>query len=204
VYTPSNYLTDGSRKSPLLLFLHGLGESGNGNFELLKKHGPPRLSSTLDRFGFVIVSPQHALPVSMEDVPTAWRPDVLMSLVEQVCEKMSIDRDRIYVTGLSMGGFGTWRLVATHPDRFAAAIPICGGGEIEWADRLNTVPIWAFHGAKDSVVPLARSKEMVDAVQAMGGDVKLRIYPEAAHDSWTKTYDNPEIYEWMLRHSRKE
>ena len=139
----------------------------------------------------------------MKDVPTAWKPEPLIQLVDHVVAKMRIDPTRVYVTGLSMGGYGTWRLVAAHPERFAAAVPICGGGEPrEMAGALRRVPIWAFHGARDPVVPLSASQEMVDAVQRAGGDVRLTVYPEVAHDSWTQTYNNPEVYDWLLSHRR--
>jgi predicted peptidase len=198
LFTPHDYMS--GQPSPLLLFLHGLGESGDGDYPLLKKHGPPKLAESFDRFPFVTVSPQCPVPAARTDIPSAWQPAVLMALMEHVGARMTIDRQRIYVTGLSMGGFGTWRLVMTYPDKFAAAIPICGGGETEWTDRLKGTPIWAFHGKDDQVVPLHRSKEMVDAVQLVGGDVKLTIYPGVAHDSWTRTYENREIYDWLLRH----
>jgi predicted peptidase len=133
----------------------------------------------------------------------AWLPEPLMRLVDHVALEMRIDPERIYVTGLSMGGFGTWRLVATHPNRFAAAVPICGGGDAEMARAISRVPIWAFHGAKDPVVPLAIGQKMVDAVKSAGGDVTFTVYPEATHNSWKETYDNPNVYEWLLAHRLK-
>src|SRR5262249_36386121 len=134
----------------------------------------------------------------------AWRPGQLIQLVDHVMKHVSIDPERVYLTGLSMGGFGTWRLAATYPDRFAAALPICGGGDpVKMAKALSRVPVWAFHGAKDPVVPLAESQHMVDAVKRAGGDVKFTIYPEATHNSWTETYDNPAVYEWLLAHRLK-
>jgi predicted peptidase len=100
-----------------------------------------------------------------------------------------------------MGGYGTWRLAATYPDRFAAAIPICGGGDAEkLAKHLSKVPIWAFHGGKDPVVPTKQSQDIVDAVKAEHGDIQLTIYPDAGHDSWTETYNNPKVYDWLLSH----
>ena len=113
------------------------------------------------------------------------------------------DPERVYLTGLSMGGFGTWAWAAREPQRFAAAIPICGGGNPETAEKLVALPIWVFHGGKDNVVPLSRSEAMVKAIQQAGGrKVKLTAYPDAGHDAWTKTYDNPEIYKWLLSHTR--
>ncbi|MBN2840022.1 MAG: prolyl oligopeptidase family serine peptidase, partial [Coriobacteriia bacterium] len=113
-----------------------------------------------------------------------------------------VDEDRVYVTGLSMGGFGTWALAAAYPDRFAAIAPICGGGDPEQACRHADVPTWAFHGEQDQVVPVERTEEMVEALQACNGDVRMTLYPDLGHDSWTVTYDNPELYEWMLKQRR--
>ena len=194
LYLPADYKKDAKKKWPLILFLHGAGERGN-NLELVKKHGPPKLIEQGRSFDFIIVSPQCPNDI--------WWPeqiDVLISLLDDIETNYRIDTDRVYLTGLSMGGFGTWTLAERYPQRFAAIAPICGGSERYEASRLKTVPIWAFHGAKDKIVPVEKSKEMVDAVNAAGGNAKLTIYPDAEHDSWTATYDNPALYEWLLSH----
>ena len=103
-----------------------------------------------------------------------------------------------------MGGFGTWEMAADYPDRLAAIVPICGGGEPFWAGVIREIPVWAFHGAMDDVIPLNRSELMVDAIRRAGGKPKLTVYPEAGHDSWTLAYDNPELYTWLLEQSRKK
>jgi predicted peptidase len=179
---------------PLLLFLHGAGERGS-DLDLVKKHGPPKLIEAGQDMPFIVVSPQCSRR-------RWWQPWELAALVDEICEKHHVDQDRIYVTGLSMGGFGTWALAAYQPDRFAAIAPICGGGETRWARNLSHLPIWVFHGAKDEAVPLARSEEMVEALKRAGGNVKFTVYPEAEHDSWTETYDNPELYQWLLEQKR--
>src|SRR5688572_1902954 len=200
LFTPREYKTDGE-PWPLLLFLHGLGESGNNELDRVKIHGPANLVDSHPNFPFVLVTPQCPPPKGgMKDVPTAWKPDQLIQLVDHVLANTHTDRTRVYVTGLSMGGFGTWRLVAAHPDRFAAAVPICGGGERTMAKSLRRVPIWAFHGARDPTVPLSKSQEMVDAVCCAGGRVRFTVYPEVEHDSWTATYNNDEVYDWLLSH----
>jgi len=201
LFTPRDYKTDG-QPWPLLLFLHGLGECGNNELERVKVHGPPKLVETDSDFPFVIISPQcPPQPGGMKDVPKAWKAEQLIQLVDHITTNMHIDGTRVYVTGLSMGGYGTWRLVAGYPERFAAALPICGGGEpSEWAASLRRVPIWAFHGAHDAVVPLSESEKMVGAVRRAGGQVRLTVYPEVEHDSWTQTYDNDEVYRWLLSH----
>jgi predicted peptidase len=201
LFTPREYDADGKRW-PLLLFLHGLGECGNNELARVKVHGPPKLVESRPDFPFVVVSPQcPPQPGGMKDVPTAWQPEPLIQLVDHVMANVRIDPTRVYVTGLSMGGYGTWRLVAAHPDRFAAAVPICGGGEPqEMATALSRVPIWVFHGARDAVVPLTKSQEMVDAVREAGGRLQFTVYPDVEHDSWTQTYNSSDVYDWLLSH----
>ena len=195
IYLPTDYEKKDSW--PLLLFLHGAGERGD-DLELVKKHGPPKLIEQGRAFPFVVVSPQCP-----KDGWWSTKPLELVALLDEIVAKYKIDQDRIYLSGLSMGGFGTWMLAAYAPDRFAAIVPVCGGGEALMARRLTHLPVWAFHGAKDPVVPLRRSEEMVDALKKLNGDVKLTVYPEAGHDSWTAAFDNPELYEWLLQQKRK-
>jgi predicted peptidase len=101
-----------------------------------------------------------------------------------------------------MGGFGTWRLAAAQPHRFAAIAPICGGGDAADACNLKDLPVWAFHGARDRIVPISESEKMVEALKACGGNVKFTVYPEADHDSWTQTYNNPALFDWFKQHQR--
>jgi predicted peptidase len=201
LFAPKEYNSDG-KPWPLMLFLHGLGECGNDELEKVKIHGPPGFVDARPDFPFVLVSPQLPPPPgAMKDVPTAWQPAPLIGLVDHVVKHLNIDRTRVYVTGLSMGGYGTWRLVAAYPERFAAAMPICGGGEPKsMAAKLCRVPIWAFHGALDPTVPLSETREMVNAVRRAGGNVRFTVYRHVPHNSWKPTYDNPQVYEWLLSH----
>jgi predicted peptidase len=211
LFAPKDYQADG-KKWPLMLFLHGYGECSHDDLSRVKIHGPAKLVDSRPDFPFVLVTPQLPPPTDkpreaftrneiLELVSTAWKPDELIKLVDHVVANLNIDRQRVYVTGLSMGGYGTWRLVAAYPDRFAAAAPICGGGKPETMARsLARVPIWAFHGAKDETVPLSASENMVEAVRRAGGDVKLTIYPDVEHNSWVPTYDNEKVYDWLLEH----
>ena len=192
LYLPKDY--DKKDSWPLLLFLHGAGERGD-DLNLVKKHGPPKLIEAGKDFPFIVVSPQ---------CPNDhwWEPVELAALLDEIVEKQKVDQDRIYVTGLSMGGFGTWSLAAYQPKRFAALVPICGGGEPIIAKLFTPIPAWVFHGAKDFVVPLERSEKMVEAMKQAGGIVKFTVYPEAGHDSWTESYANPELYDWLLQQKR--
>jgi predicted peptidase len=194
LYLPPDYASKESW--PLILFLHGVRERG-GDVAMVKANGLPRLIEEGKNFPFVIVSPQ--CPAGEAWV---WKLRSLLALVDEVVSHNKIDPDRMYVTGLSMGGFGTWGLAAYAPDRFAAIVPICGGGEPTSMPRLKRLPIWTFHGAKDEIVPIERTQELVDALEKAGGNVKFTVYPDVAHDSWTATYANPEIYKWLLEQKR--
>jgi len=192
LFLPQSY--EGSKQRwPLMLFLHGAGESGT-NLAKVKTHGPPKVVESKPDFPFILVSPQSP--------GRGWNSDTLNALLNDIIRKYRVDKHRIYLTGLSMGGFGTWSLAAEHPERFAAIVPICGGGNPADAKKLVGLPIWVFHGAKDPTVPVERSREMVEAIKAAGGNVKFTEYPEAKHDCWTETYDNPELYEWLLAQRR--
>jgi predicted peptidase len=192
LYLPEGYGKD-DKAWPLVLFLHGAGESGT-DLKQVKKHGPPKLVEKKD-LPFIIVSPQSP--------GRGWNAEYLNALLDDVVAHHKVDRDRVYLTGLSMGGFGTWALAAAHPEKFAAIVPICGGGNPADAKKLKDLPIWVFHGAKDTTVRPSASESMVKALQEAGAkEVKFTLYPEAGHDAWTETYNNPEVWEWLLKHKR--
>lgn len=201
LFLPKNYDAERTEGWPMMLFLHGAGERGD-DLEKVKVHGPPKQVQTDSDFPFVLVSPQ--CPEGQ-----AWDVAVLEGLLDQMLSEHNIDPRRVYLTGLSMGGYGTWSFATAHPARFAAIVPICGGGQRlpiilasgEKKKNLQRLPIWAFHGGKDSVVPLDETERMIDAFHRIEADeVKLTVYPEADHDSWTQTYNNPELYTWLLKH----
>lgn len=192
LFLPQGY-EQSKKKWPLMLFLHGSGESGH-DLAKVKAHGPPKIVETKPDFPFILVSPQSP--------GRGWNPETLNGLLDEIIRTYRVDADRVYLTGLSMGGFGSWELAAAHPEKFAAVAPICGGGNPQDASKLAKLPIWVFHGAKDPVVPIQRSKDMVEALKAAGSNVKFTIYPEAQHDSWTETYNNPEFYQWLLEQKR--
>lgn len=192
-FFPEDY--DTNHKWPLLFFLHGAGERGD-DLDKLKIHGPTKLNGTQTDFPFIVVAPQCPEGKS-------WSSDEMLIELENLLNKVeadhAIDSERIYLTGLSMGGFATWHWACKQPERFAAIAPICGGGPVEKASNLKHVPVWAFHGVKDRVVNIEESQVMVDAIDAAGGKVEFTAYPEAGHDSWTETYNNPKLYEWFLQ-----
>ena len=192
LYLPKDF--DKQDAWPLVLFLHGAGERGD-DLELVKVHGPPKLIKQGKEFPFIVVSPQCPKD-------KWWEPIELTALIDEIVKKHKVDQDRIYITGLSMGGFGTWRLAAFIPNRIAAIAPICGGGETISIRQIKNIPTWAFHGAKDEVVTLDRTTKMIDALKATGAEPKMTVYPEAGHDSWTETYNNPELYDWLLAQKR--
>ena len=184
------------RRWPMVLFLHGAGERGN-RLSLVCKHGPPKLIEAGKDLPFIVVSPQCPRD-------QWWSVDVLIALLDEIIANYAVDERRVYLTGLSMGGRGTWVLATHHPERFAAIVPICGWGEPFAAFRLKDLPTWIFHGARDPLVPVGKSEEMFAAIRAAGGKkARLTIYGEAEHDSWTETYENPGLYRWLLRHKRE-
>jgi len=193
LFLPQNYQKE--QPVPLMLFLHGAGERGE-DLELVKKWGPPKLVEKDTKFPFLVVSPQ--CPKNQR-----WDVEQMVALVKYVTATYRVDPSRMYCTGLSMGGYGTWAIAAKYPKLFAAVVPICGGGDPAQAKALSRLPIWVFHGDKDKAVPLERSKEMVAAIRDAGGNVKLRIYPDVGHNSWSATYANKEVYKWLLSHQGK-
>jgi len=203
LFLPGGYETAADRKWPLMLFLHGAGERGE-DLSLVAKHGPPKIVRDRKDFPFILISPQ--CPAGR-----IWDDDTVMALLDHAVDTLRVDTARVYLTGLSMGGYGTWSVGLRHPDRFAAIVPICGGGDPirvmlvdpSKAQAVRTLGVWAFHGAKDPVVRLEESERMVGVLRQFGAtDVKLTVYPEAGHDSWTETYADPKLYEWLLEHKR--
>ena len=187
---PAEYEKQADQKWPLVLFLHGSGERGD-DLEKVKVHGPPKLASEGKDLPYVLVSPQ---------CPTGsrWNSQELAKLVDAVANTHRVDPQRLYVTGLSMGGGGTWSLITAYPGKFAAAIPICGRGDLAAAEKLAKLPIRVFVGGKDSERTVTNCQEMTAALKKAGGDAELKLYPDLPHDCWTVTYDNPEVWKWLL------
>ena len=199
LFLPKVYDANAEKEWPLLLFLHGAGERGD-DINLVTVHGPPKRIAKEPDFAekcpFIVVAPQ-----CLKD--HYWSPAQLHLLLDAIEANYKIDKKRIYVTGISMGGFGTWMLTADRPERFAAVAPICGGSDTTLAEKFVNTPLWAFHGDADSLVPVNLSQDMVKAIEEAGGKkAKLTTYPGVNHDSWTQTYENQALYDWFLTHSR--
>ena len=203
LFLPADYNAGSGKRWPLILFLHGAGERGT-NVWLVAKHGPPKIVGDNTNFPFIVVSPQ--CPEGH-----GWSNDLLLALLDKIERRYAVDPHRVYLTGLSLGGFGAWSLGLSHPERFAAIAPICGGGDFitvylaaeKHKAALTSLGVWAFHGGKDTTVAPNESERMVNMLKKTGcEDVKLTIYPEAGHDCWTQTYANGELFDWFLKHSR--
>lgn len=195
MYYPQDYDRDTSARWPLVLFLHGAGERGE-DLNKLKFHGPAMKIEQGEHYPFLVISPQ------LDSEHWEWEPTRLFDLVRSVVKENRVDQERIYVTGLSMGGFGTWKMIAEYPNYFAAALPICGGGDPETAWKMKFIPIWTVHGQKDNIVPIASTERIVEAVKKYNPDIKFTVYPDIYHDSWVPVYDSSEWYEWLLSHKR--
>ncbi len=231
--TPPSYQDNPNTHWPLLLYLHGSGESHSNNIELAKMHGIPRLVQAYENLKngkpapektqyrpeispedfdelppvnldcakiiaeqFITVTPQ--VEPDPKDNSVDWDAKSLSALLDEIEKKYRVDKQRIYVTGNSMGGFGAFSLAQEQPERFAAIIPICGGGDPESVKKIKRIPIWVFHGYKDDCVLFKNSEEMVDALKKVGGNVRFTTFWDAWHDCWTETYNTKEIYEWLL------
>ena len=192
LYLPKDY--DANRRWPLIVFLHGAGERGH-DLEIVRRSTLPSLVEQGQTMEAILLSPQ--CPAN-----TNWSPETIVKLVEHVSGRFSVDEDRVYLTGYSLGGWGTWTTAMYDPGRFAAVAPLAGGGDTQQAEQLKDVPIWAFHGDKDTVVPLEATQRMVDAVKKCGGQVKFTVYSGVGHGISEMTYQNREFFEWLLGQHR--
>lgn len=198
LFLPESYGQEPGKAWPLILYLHGLGEIGS-EIVTVKRTGLPALVEQRPDFPFITLSPQ--CPDDQRWLP---RLPAVDALLEEIMGSYAVDESRVYLTGNSMGGEGAWALAAHAPQRFAAVAPICGWSVASRACKLKDLPVWAFHGDADEVVPVEGSRAMVEVVRACGGQARLTIYPGVGHDSWTPTYADPALYAWFLEHRRSD
>ena len=191
IFLPGSYTAKG-KPSPLLLFLHGSGERGN-DLELVKKHGPPKLVDTRPDFPFVVVSPQ-VRPGRQFDAPA------LLALLDHLQASFNVDKKRTAVTGLSMGGAGTWAVANAAPARFSAIVPICGTATIDPKQFLS-LPTWVTVGGKDKPNLVASLQKTVADLRNRKAPIRFTLYPQLGHNCWDATYDNPQLYTWLLKQS---
>jgi predicted peptidase len=198
VCVPAGY--DPAKPMPLIVFLHGSGEQGDDGVK----------QSTVGLGPAIKANPKGWAPYLslMSQKPRArggWPDyeDLVLAEIEQVKKDYKVDAARLYLTGLSMGGHGSWILAARHPEMWAAVAPICGWGNPADAPKLKDLPLWNFHGDKDTAVPFKKSEEMIEALKAAGGSPKFTAYPGVGHNSWDKAYREEKLWEWFLQHAKK-
>lgn len=206
---------EAGKKYPLVIFLHGAGERGSDNKKQLI-HGVTELAADemRARYPAFVIAPQ--CPEGKKWVEIDWSADshtmpaepsqplaAVFELVDTLLKTQPIDAQRIYITGLSMGGYGTWDAIQRRPDMFAAAVPVCGGGDPALAKQIQFTPLWAFHGDQDQAVKVKRSREMIEALKGVGAEPLYTEYKGVGHDSWTETYKNPKLYEWLFAQRRE-
>lgn len=191
-YFPEDYAEEGA-PFPMLFFMHGAGEIGT-DLNLLERATLPRFIREGLKLPFVTVCPQCR---------EMWDVRILEPLLDAVIEKYNVDAARVYLTGSSMGGLGTWMLANVAADRVAAIAPVCPLFIPVDPESFRELPVWVFHGAMDSVVPIEETDRMVSLLRDAGCDVKLTDYPDVDHDAWTPAYHDPELWRWLLSHRKR-
>lgn len=202
IYLPSQMDGQADQNWPLVIFLHGAGERGT-DLERVKMHGLTKMVEAGKEFPFILAAPQCPSESFWDR-----QLDELDSLLAELLRTYSINTEQIYLTGLSMGGYGTWHWAERRPHAFAAIVPICGGampmlGFPERIKKISHVPVWTFHGADDEVVPLSNSQELVDVLREHNGNVRFTVYEGVGHDSWIRAYQEPELIPWLLKQKNK-
>lgn len=208
---PEGY--DENKKYPLFLFLHGAGERGNDNLLHLSVNTPfGVLMNEENRVKFPCIAVAPQCPENHQWVNTDWSMgsyrqaeipisihlSMVADLLDQLVKEYPIDESRIYIIGISMGGYGTWDLIVRYPNRFAAAIPIAGGGDPNLAQRIKDIPIWAFHGDIDTVVPPSSSRDMVTALNNVSANISYTEFQGVEHNSWSPAYNEPTLFSWLF------
>lgn len=202
-------------KLPLLVHFHGAGSRGDNNTAQLGQARRFAAENFQKKHPCFVLAPQcpegerwvdlgwQRVEHTMPEQPT-WQMLAAITLVERLLQELPIDVTRVYVNGQSMGGYATWDAISRRPELFAAAVPVCGGGDLKQLDRMKAVPVWAFHGALDKTVPPENSRRLVTALQLAGAPVRYTEYPEVAHDAWNYAYEEPGLQEWMFAQQQKK
>lgn len=198
VFVPPTYKAE--KEYPVILFLHGSGSTGDDGEKQAKGGIAKAIRDKKENFPFIVVMPQAHKKGWAAGGSEGKR---AIAILEEVQQHYKTDKKRVYLTGLSMGGFGTWSLAAAHPERWAAIAPICGGGNPATAVKFKDVPCWCFHGDADPTVSVEKSREMIKALKDAGGSPRYDEYPGVNHNSWDRAYANAELYSWFLKHSTK-
>ena len=199
IFLPAQYDLDDTHRWPVIVFLHGSGECGTDGRRHLAVGLPKYIAARPTRFPFITVMPQaKTLWYRGDDAAAVW------AALDQVHRDYRTDRDRVLMTGLSMGGFATWELSMARPDVLAAIVPVCGIGPTEYASNIAHLPVWAFHGAKDDRVPVAGTRRMIEALKALGAEPKYTEFPNTRHNSWDRAYADRGLYRWLLKQRRRK
>lgn len=195
IYVPDTYKSE-ENDFPLIIYLHGKSHRGN-DLDKLKGYGLPYLISKGHKYNFIIASPQ--CPDTTYWSSVNW----FDALYNELTEKYRIDKDRVFVTGISLGGYGTWQAAMDHPDKIAAIVPMCGGcADSAEICRIKDIPVWAFHGTKDEIVKIIETEDLVNRLKACNGKVRFTKIENAGHDI-TNTFENQEIYDWLIKQKKK-
>lgn len=198
VFIPHHYSP--KKTYPTILFLHGAGETGTDGLKPVQQGIGNAIKRREDKFQFIVVIPQSQKRTWQAGSPDANR---ALAILEEVKKNYRVDDKRLYLTGLSMGGYGTWSLAAAHPDKWAAIAPICGGGDPKSAPKFKDLPCWCFHGDQDVPVNVKKSREMIKALKDAGGTPRYTEFPHVGHNSWDPAYATWELYDWFLEHKVK-
>jgi len=197
LYIPPQYDRDPDHQWPVILFLHGSGECGADGVKQTTVGLPRYIAGRPKKFPFITVMPQARTTwFRGDDSITVW------AILDAVMKEYRTDRDRVYITGLSMGGFATWEFIMSRPDVFAAAVPICGVGSEAFVSNIKNLPIWAFHGALDTNVPVRGSRAPIEALRKLGGNPKYTEYANLNHFCWDRAYAEKSLWRWLLKQRR--
>jgi predicted peptidase len=194
LYLPEEYKANPDRQWPIMLFLHGKDERGQ-NIEKLKRYGPPHEAERCS-FPFILVSPQFPSLLAYLNLSRISR------LLQEVIQEHRVDQRRVYLTGISMGAFTGWRLVAKYPKQFAAFVPVSGIGRVKNFKNIKQMPVWAFHGKKDRLLPIIFTQWLIKAIKKAGGEARFTVYPEGKHNVWQETFSNMKLYEWLMQQKK--